>query len=139
VKQAGLETGRSITMHTITRKCVLVAFAASFGLFFASVLSAGPFNKTMHFTFSREVALPGVILPAGEYVFELADTSSRDVVVVRNSRRSHVYLQAITMRTQRPPAAKEGSIAFGEAPAGQPKPIVAWYPVAETTGYQFIY
>jgi hypothetical protein len=139
LKQDGLETGRSITMHAITRKCILIAFAASFGLFFASVLSAGPFNKTMHFTFSREVGLPGVVLPAGEYVFELADTSSRNVVVVRSSRRSHVYLQAITMPTQRPANMKEGTITFGEAPAGVPKPIVAWYPVAETTGYQFIY
>src|SRR5690349_24750405 len=120
---------RSINMHAITRKCVLVAFAASFGLFLTSTLSAGPFNKTMHFTFSREVALPGVTLPAGEYVFELADTASRNVVVVRNPRRSHVYLQALTMRTQRPANMKEGTITFGEAPSGQPKPIVAWYPV----------
>jgi hypothetical protein len=126
-------------MHTITRKCVLIAFAAGFGLFLASTLSAGPFNKTMHFTFSREVALPGVVLPAGEYVFELADTTSRNVVIVRNMRRTHVYLQALTMRTQRPSNMKEGSITFGEAPAGQPKPIAAWYPVAEVTGYQFIY
>jgi len=126
-------------MHPITRKCVLVAFAASFGLFLASSLSAGPFNKTMHFTFSREVALPGVVLPAGEYVFEVADTTSQNVVRVTNRRRSHLYLQALTLRTQKPAGMKDGTITFGEAPAGQPKPIVAWYPVAETTGYQFIY
>jgi len=50
-------------------------------------------------TFSRPVALPGVVLPAGAYSFDLVDAkSSMDVVVVRNPQRLKSLPEA-TLRT----------------------------------------
>ena len=94
-----------------------------------------------HLTFSGPVALPGVTLRAGTYIFELADpTVSYTLVRVLSRDRSRVYLTAFTMTTERPagmPA--DRLVSFGEAPAGFAPPITAWFPVGESTGHQFIY
>ncbi len=92
-------------------------------------------------TFSGPVALPGVTLRAGTYIFELADPTLRgEIVRVLSGDRSRVYLTAFTMRTERPagmPA--DRLVSFGEAPAGVAPPITAWFPDGESTGHQFIY
>jgi hypothetical protein len=102
---------------------------------------ASSFKKTTYLKFSGAVALPGVTLSAGEYVFELVNPdTTRDVVQVRNRERSKVYLTTITLRVERP--ARTGSAAtvtLGEARPGSAPPIKAWFPAGETTGYQFIY
>jgi hypothetical protein len=43
--------------------------------------SAQTYDKRTVFTFSGPVALPGVTLPAGQYVFRLADPASSQKVV----------------------------------------------------------
>lgn len=49
-------------------------------------------SKLTYLTFSGPVALPGVILTAGTYAFELADSGgAANIVMVRNEKRSHVY------------------------------------------------
>jgi len=114
--------------------------AVVFGLFVATSVSAITFNKETHFRFSTSVALPGVVLPAGEYVFELADPmTSRHVVRVRNRQRSQVYLQALTRSIKRHPDLKSGTVTLGEAASGTPRPILVWYPEADSYGYEFIY
>jgi hypothetical protein len=106
----------------------------------AASVSALPFNKETHFRFSGSVALPGVVLAAGEYVFELADpNTTRTVVRVRTKDRSRVYLQALTRQVARNPATKSGTLTLGEAPSGTPRPILVWYPAEQSTGHQFIY
>jgi len=110
------------------------------GLFVATSVSAIPFNKETHFRFASSVALPGVVLPAGTYVFELADpNTSRSVVRVRNPQRSQVYLQALTRKVTRDPSIKSHTVKLGEAPSGTPRPILVWYPEAESVGHEFIY
>jgi hypothetical protein len=52
--------------------------------------------------FSRPVALPGVVLPAGAYSFDLVDAkSSMDVVVVRNRAHTKVFYLGFTNVVQR--------------------------------------
>lgn len=43
-------------------------------------------------TFSQPVEIPGQVLPAGTYVFKLADSmSDRNIVQVYNSEENHLY------------------------------------------------
>jgi len=59
---------------------VLVLSAGS-----ASVQGSTNANRLSYLTFSGPVALPGVILAAGTYAFELADKGvTSNIVVVRN-------------------------------------------------------
>jgi hypothetical protein len=128
-------------MTAATRRLTLLAAGVVFlGFFVATSVSAVTFNKTMYVQFSGNVALPGVVLPKGEYLFELVDPmTSRSVVRVQNRQRSQLFLQAITRRVQRRPGIKAGTLALGEAASGTPRRILAWYPEDDSLGYEFIY
>jgi hypothetical protein len=51
-----------------------------------------------------------------------------------------VYFQGFTHRVNRPVALNDHRpIVLGEAAAGQPAPIVAWFPYGEASGHEFLY
>jgi len=124
-------------------KSVLTAFGAVIlGLLVAASGEAwATANKTNHLTFSASFALPGMTLPAGAYTFELADPSlNLDIVRVVSQDRSKVYYTGFTTSVRRPAdLAADRMLTFGEAPAGTPPPIAAWYPSGESIGHQFRY
>jgi hypothetical protein len=104
----------------------------------------GAFNdsrRTTYFTFSRAVQLPGVVLPAGTYIFEIANHESvGDVVRVSSRDRSKVHLMKFTRPIYRQPTRDmKPTITLGESPAGNPPPVKAWYPESETRGREFLY
>lgn len=98
------------------------------------------FSHENKLTFNRPVALPGVVLPAGSYTFDVASPTALDVVVVRNSTSGKVLYMGFANTVNRPRAmARNAAIAFGEAPANKALPIAAWYEIGSTTGHQFLY
>ena len=127
----------------INRKWVLAAFgAAILGLVVAASGEAwGTANRTTHLTFSGPFALPGMTLPAGVYTFELVDSSMNlDVVRVVSRDRARQYYAGFTTLVQRPANLPPGQmLTLGEAPAGIPPSILAWYPKGDSMGHQFIY
>ena len=98
-------------------------------------------NRATYFTFSRSVQLPGVTLPAGTYVFEIANAGrSANVVLVRSRDRSTLHAFKMTNTVYRPASRNlEPAIIFGETSGGNPPPVKAWYPQSETMGREFIY
>jgi len=91
-------------------------------------------------SFSRAVTLPGVVLPAGEYSFDVASPTALDVVVVRNPRSGKVLYMGFTNTVQRPKnLSNDTPITFGEAPASEPRPISTWYEIGQSMGHQFLY
>jgi hypothetical protein len=125
-----------------TRKWLHVAFGVVI-LGLLSTSSAGAIwnaKRTTYFTFNRGVQIPGASLPAGTYVFELADANTLDLVRVMSRDRTKVYLTAFTRMVQRPNRGSlDPTIVFGETPAGAPPAIKVWFPQGELTGRQFIY
>ncbi len=97
--------------------------------------------RTNHLTFSGPVALPGVVLAAGVYTFESgAGGVNRDLVRVTTRNGQEILYSGFTTLVARPAGRATGPIvSMGEAPAGSPAPIVAWYPVGSTTGHEFRY
>ena len=112
-----------------------------FGLLVAASGHAWGVSHQNNLTFSRPVALPGVVLPAGSYTFDLADSrSSLDIVVVRDKASSKVYYMGFTNTVQRPAGMSETApITFGETSANEPPPITTWYELGRSTGHQFLY
>lgn len=127
----------------VNRKSMLTACGvAIMGMVMAvSVAAWGDGSQTTYLTFSRPFALPGVTLPAGTYIFELANpNASPDIVQVLSRDRQRAYLMAFTRSIQRPQDMRSDSqVTFGEVPSGMTPPITAWYPIAEAVGHQFVY
>ena len=91
-------------------------------------------------TFSRAVALPGVVLPAGSYTFDTADSNALDVVVVRNKTTNKVLYMGFTTQVRRPSGmSPHTSVTLGEASGNEPVPITAWYEIGQSIGHQFRY
>ena len=114
-------------------------------LFVDLALSAGVFaaasSHTTYLTFSGAVELPGVTLPAGTYVFERVETSSRiDLVRVRSKQHNTVYLTAFTNMVSRPRnLGPDQWVTFKEAKPGAAPQIAVWFPAGEAMGHQFVY
>jgi len=126
----------------VKRTLLLAAFAAVILGWVLVVPMHGAENtlRTNMLTFSGPVALPGVTLSAGTYIFERAVSTNPDVVVVRDGAGTKVLYLGSTMRASRPAGLRpELAVTFGEHRRGDPPPITAWYPIGEDTGHAFVY
>ncbi len=115
-----------------------VALSAFLGV---SAHATGTANRMTYLTFSGAVALPGVDLAAGTYVFELA-SPNMDPTMVRVTSRDHrkVYLLAFTHDVLRPEGQNRNNVvSLAEAPRGQAPRITAWFPPDESMGREFVY
>jgi len=108
-------------------------------MLFAVAAVAQPVDKRTTFTFSAPVAVPGVTLPAGQYLFRVADTTSRNVVQVLSGDGTKPLAQFFAMRATRPQPAEEPEVRFMETGPGMPAAIRTWWYPGETAGYEFVY
>lgn len=97
-------------------------------------------DKQTLFSFSGPVTMPGVTLPAGTYLFRLANpTAGRDVVQVMSADGRTLYGMFLSQPgQQRAPAATPG-IRFLETADGMPAAIQAWWYPGQRTGHEPIY
>jgi hypothetical protein len=106
----------------------------------AGTADAFTYDKRTYFTFNQSVALPGVTLPAGTYMFRLADPdTTRRVIQVSDKQGTQSYALLLTMPADRADASKDSEIRFLETPASAPRAVSAWWYVGDRTGYEFIY
>jgi len=124
-----------------SQKALRAILALSLGAtLYASTAQAQPENKRTFFTFSGPVALPGVTLPAGRYVFKIVDTTTtRKVIQVLSDDEKKPFAMATTIPDQRRDPAKDATVSFYETPAGTPAAVKSWWYPGESIGYQFIY
>lgn len=115
--------------------CALALFA-----FIAGVGFAQPLDKRTFFTFSGPIALPGVTLPAGQYLFRLADSgSSRSVVQVLSADGRTPYAMFFTLRAERRDPSSVPEVHFMETASGMPSAVATWWYPGEPAGYEFVY
>jgi hypothetical protein len=97
--------------------------------------------RTTYLTFTRSVAIPGVQLAPGTYIFELADPETGMGIVRVSSRdRSKVYVTVFTRNIDRPAnAPADATVLFGEASRGEAPSVRAWFPEGAHQGYEFRY
>jgi hypothetical protein len=101
---------------------------------------ADEWDQKTTFTFSGPVEIPGQVLPAGTYVFKLADSSSdRNVVQVYNKDETHLYGTFLAIPDQRLRPADKPIITFDERPAGSPEAVKAWFYPGDDYGHEFVY
>lgn len=90
-------------------------------------------------TFSNTVEMPGVTLPAGTYVFRLADTPTRNVVQVLSGDEKDILGQWTFVQAERPKVTEDTVVMFKETPEGTMPAVQYWYYPGERIGKEFIY
>jgi hypothetical protein len=126
-------------MHRTTTKVILLASLAFLGGM-APRAMADDWDQRTIFTFSGPVEIPGQVLPAGTYVFKLADSSAnRNIVQVFSKDEKHLYGTFLAIPDVRLQPAEKPIITFGETPAGSPEAVRAWFYPGENYGHQFVY
>jgi hypothetical protein len=102
------------------------------------VVRANDWNQTTRFTFSQPVGIPGQVLPAGTYRFQLAGTNNRHLVQIFREDRTLVATLYSSPR-MRDGHGAEVAITLANRGGTQPEAIVAWFFVGEAEGHEFLY
>ena len=114
--------------------------AAALTIAVAPGARADEWNKKTILTFSGPVQIPGATLPAGSYVFKLADIpGNRHVVQVFDKAEKKIYATLLAIPNDRMEPSDEPVVMFSERPAGSPQAVKVWYYPGERIGNEFVY
>ncbi len=137
-KRVPLRTMEGELMRQLTTRMIGTCAALMLGATLATAQTDS--SRTTIVTFSAPVVLPGVTLPAGSYMFKLADSqTNRNIVQVFDKDRSKIFATILAIPAQRPKPADETVITFREAPANTAPAVQYWYYPGETLGQEFAY
>jgi hypothetical protein len=107
-----------------------------------AVLPAGAdqWNKRTTVTFTRPVELPGVVLPAGTYVFKLANSNSnRHIVQVFNAEENKIFATILAIPNYRLTPTDKVVMPFEERAPGNAEAMRAWFHPGDNFGQEFVY
>jgi hypothetical protein len=119
---------------------------AFLGAAFSPNAKADDHDKKTIVTFSGPVEIPPVyitgmrVLPAGTYVFKLANSSSnRHIVQIFNKDETKIYATVLAIPNYRLVPKDRTVITFNEGLKGQPEAIRAWFYPGANWGEEFVY
>jgi len=122
----------------LTLATAVVAVLAPPAAFAQSV----PEDKRVFFTFSGPVAVPGVTLPAGQYLFRLPTkiaSGERHVMQVLSADGRNSYAMFFGISANRSDYPTKPEIRFMETAADMPPAVKTWWYPGDKAGYEFIY
>ncbi len=118
----------------------LCAIALSVLVLGTAAAQDNSWNQRTYFTFSAPIELPGKTLPAGTYLFRIADSpSNRHIVQVFDKDEKNILATLLAIPAQRLEASDQPEVRFLEVAANQPPAIRTWWFPGRTTGHEFIY
>jgi len=97
-------------------------------------------NQQTTVKLSGPVEVPGRVLPAGEYVFKLADNpSEHGIVQIFNEDQRQLVATIFTVPASRAKATDGTVITLEERPIGSSEALGKWFFAGQTEGVQFLY
>jgi len=126
----------------------MTPFKALLSLFAVTLLGAtllpsaraDTWNKKTVVTFSQAVEVPGKILPAGTYTFQLLDSlSDRHIVQIFNADGSQIISTILAINNYRLEPTGETVMKFSERPGDAPEALRAWFYPGDNFGQEFVY
>ena len=105
---------------------------------FVPSLKASDSDKKTLITISQPVAVEGAILPAGQYVLRLLDSTSRDVVEIFNGEGTRLITTILAIPAYRLEPASKTELSFYESPAQHPAALHTWFYPGDNIGFEFL-
>jgi hypothetical protein len=127
----------------IRLNALFLSSSLALSFFMTTPAKADEWNKRTEFQFSAPVEIPGHVLAAGKYVFQLLDTpSDRNIVQIFSQDPSGnetliATISAIPDYVNDTP--DKSLIHFEERRAGTPEAIHSWFYPGDNMGWEFIY
>jgi hypothetical protein len=78
-------------------------------------------------------------LPAGTYLFKLADPNDLDLVRIFNSEGTRLYATLETVAAERRKPAGRTVVILAEQPDGRPETLLQWFYPGSTSGHELVY
>jgi hypothetical protein len=101
---------------------------------------ADTWNKKTVVTFSQDVEVPGKILPAGTYTFQLLDSNSdRHIVQIFNADGTQIIATILAINDYRLQPTGDNVMKFSERPGDSPEALRAWFYPGDNFGQEFVY
>lgn len=101
---------------------------------------ADEWNKKTVVTFSQAVEVPGKILPAGTYTFQLLDSpSDRHIVQIFNADGTQLITTILAINDYRLKPTGDTVMKFSERPGDAPEALRAWFYPGNSFGQEFVY
>jgi hypothetical protein len=124
----------------IKRWLTALCCAAAVAVFVAPGARADEYTKQTFLTFSGPVQVPGATLPAGTYMFKLADPDSgRRAIQIWDKDGGNLITTLLTIPNEGMEAADEPVVLFSERAVGDPQAVKAWFYPGDRIGQEFIY
>jgi len=123
----------------INKVALLIAFAIASVLFLEVAAHAEEADQSTKITFSQPIEIPGKILPAGTYLFKLADPNDLDVVRIFNAGGTRLYATLQTITAERPKPTGDTVVVLAEQPEGRPETLLKWFYPGNTSGHELVY
>jgi hypothetical protein len=121
-------------------KSALLTLLVGGATWFAPVAQADEWDKQTVLTFNESVEVPGRVLPAGTYVFRLADSQSdRNVVQVFTEDQKRLLATILAIPAYRVEPTGKTVVTFDERPSGSPEALQKWFYPGDNYGFEFVY
>jgi hypothetical protein len=127
--------------NKLTALIGMLIAAIAFTLTFDVLGHAAECNQSTRMTFSAPIQIPGnEVLPAGTYLFKLADLlSERNVVQIFNAEGTRLYATVLAIPTERQEAAGDTTVKVAEQGPAMPAALLTWFYPGRLTGHEFVY
>jgi len=124
----------------INKGYIAVGLIIAFALFFELGAHADESDEATTMSFSQPIQIPGKVLPAGTYLFELANHGDeQNVVQIFSSDRTVLYGTFLTNATQRQEPAGDTTVTLAEPESGGTPVLVKWFYPGREIGNEFVY
>jgi len=125
-------------MNTLRVTFAVIAVATVITLSAASA-KADEWNRKTIVTFDQPVEIPGMVLPAGTYVFRRVSSTDPNVVQISGMDETHVYATVLAIPDYRMNPSDKAVITLEERANGSPRAMKSWFYPGDTAGEEFVY
>jgi hypothetical protein len=124
----------------INKGYIAIGLIIAFTLFFELAAHADESDQATTITFSQPIQVPGQVLAAGTYVFELAGQGAEpNLVQIFSADRSVLYGTYLTIATDRREPTDHTSVTLAEPESGGTPVLLKWFYPGRDTGNEFVY
>lgn len=122
----------------VVKRFAPLAFLLAF-LVVLPVLHADELNQATLITFNQPVQVPGRVLPAGTYLFEMVPNFNHELVRISSPDRNTVFALIQSIPTYQQGLSGKAAITLAKQGDSQPEAVVAWTYPGRVEGHQLLY